>query len=85
MQTTYNHSLVSSIFHNGYRAEDAKNIGKITKFITPAKFSSCLIAEDRNIPKAPSISPETIKAGKRDKYPKIGGFMSQNEAINRNA
>jgi hypothetical protein len=39
-------------FHKGYRAVDIKNIGKITKFITPAKFSSCLIKEDNNRPNA---------------------------------
>ena len=49
--------------HSGYSAEDAKNIGKITKFITPAKFSSCRMALDRNRPIAPSTSPDRISAG----------------------
>ena len=40
-----------------------KNSGKITKFITPAKFSSCLIKDDNNKPKAPSIIPTSTKAG----------------------
>ena len=66
-------------------AEDAKNIGKITKFITPAKFSSCFIADDKNIPNDPNISPEKISAGSIVKYPEIGGIMFQKEAINKNA
>ena len=28
-------------FHSGYSAVERKNIGKMTKFIVPAKFSSC--------------------------------------------
>ena len=45
------HNITTHLFPqfstNGYNADDAKNIGKITKFITPAKFSNCLIAEDK--------------------------------------
>ena len=44
--------------HNGYSAEDAKNMGNITKFITPAKFSSCLISDDNSNPSAASIKPD---------------------------
>ena len=53
----------------------------MTKFITPAKFSSCLIADDKNIPRDPNIKPEIIKAGRIVKYPEIGGIMSHNDAI----
>ena len=34
------------------------------KFITPAKFSSCLMKDDSNNPKAPSIIPTNTKPGK---------------------
>jgi hypothetical protein len=54
-----------------------KNIGKITKFITPAKFSSCRITEDNSNPNAPSIMPERISAGSTVTYPGQGGVMSQ--------
>ena len=56
-------SPASCIFHRGYRAVDRKKVGKMTKFITPAKFSSCRMAEDSSIPSAPSISPLTTSAG----------------------
>ena len=49
--------------HSGYSAEEAKNIGKITKFMTPAKFSSCLTSDEISMPSAPSISPERMSAG----------------------
>src|ERR1700737_3992366 len=49
--------------HSGYSAEEAKNIGKITKFITPAKFSSCLIPDEISMPSAPSIRPDSTSAG----------------------
>ena len=48
---------------SGYSAEEAKNIGKITKFMTPAKFSSCLMTDDMKSASAPSISPESTSAG----------------------
>ena len=41
----------------------AKNIGKMTKFMTPAKFSSCLISDEISIPKAPSMNPLSNSAG----------------------
>ena len=44
-------------------ADDAKNIGKTTKFMTPAKFSSWRISEDITRPSAPSIMPTRISAG----------------------
>ena len=55
---------LSAIFHSGYKALDMKNIGKMTKFITPAKFSSCLIVDEINNPRAPSITPVRISTGK---------------------
>ena len=57
----------------------------MTKFITPAKFSNCFIADDKNIPKDPNIKPEIIRAGRIVKYPEIGGIISQNEAIIKKA
>ena len=73
------------ISRKGARCWLPRRIGKITKFITPAKFSNCLIAEDRNIPNAPNIKPEKINAGRIVKYPDGGGIISQKEAINRKA
>ena len=35
----------------------------------------------RNIPKAPNIRPEIIKAGRIVKYPEIGGIISHKDAI----
>ncbi len=49
--------------HKGYSAEDAKNIGKMTKFMIPAKFSSCLISDDKSMPSAPSMRPARTRAG----------------------
>jgi hypothetical protein len=55
--TRYTHSAPdSSSFHNGYRAVDMKYIGKMTKFIVPAKFSSCLMCTLSSRPSEPSIS-----------------------------
>ena len=45
--------LASCIFHNGYKALERENIGKITKFITRAKFSNCFIKLDNSKPKEP--------------------------------
>ena len=42
---------------------EAKNIGKITKFMMPAKFSSCLMVEDSSMPSAPNIMPVRMSAG----------------------
>ena len=53
----------SFIFHKGYKAELRKNMGKITKFITVAKFSSCFITEEINNAKAFKIIEETIITG----------------------
>ena len=38
-------------------------MGKMTKFITLAKFSSCRIKEEMTSPMEPSISPVRMKAG----------------------
>jgi hypothetical protein len=38
-------------------------MGKMTKVITPAKFSSCLMSDDNSMPSAPSIRPDNAKAG----------------------
>ena len=48
--------LDSRIFHSGYSADERKNIGKMTKFMTPAKFSSWRMVVDSSRPMAPSIS-----------------------------
>ena len=69
----YSHSLESRIFHNGYSADDMKNSGKITKFITPAKFSSWRIAFDSNRPRALSINATSSKAGRAINRPMAGG------------
>ncbi len=58
---------------------------KIIEFITPAKFSSCLIADERNIPKAPNIRPDNISAGRIVIYPVIGGIIFQKLAIIKKA
>ena len=79
----YNRMLDSFIRHKGYRAEEVKNIGKITKFITPAKFSNCLITEEKKSPSDPSIRPERKSAGIRTKYPNNGASTSQNQAISK--
>ena len=47
-------------------------MGKITKFIVPAKFSNCFIYTDINNPNAPSIIPNKIVAGKIYNHPIIG-------------
>ncbi len=39
-----------------------KYIGKITKFIVPAKFSSCLMCTDSSRPSEPSISAAQLAA-----------------------
>ena len=53
----------SLIFQRGYKAELKKNIGKITKFITVAKFSNCLITEEINSAKAFNMIEEIIITG----------------------
>ncbi len=53
----------SFIFQRGYSAELKKNIGKITKFITVAKFSNCLITDEINRAKAFNIIDETMIIG----------------------
>jgi hypothetical protein len=53
----------SFIFHSGYKAELRKNIGKITKFITVAKFSNCFITDDIKRAKAFNIIDDTIITG----------------------
>ena len=50
-------------------------MGKITKFITPAKFSNCRMTEESSSPKAPSISPARISAGNTARYPTGGGSI----------
>ncbi len=50
--------------HKGNKALEMKNIGKITKFITPAKFSSCLTVAESAMPSAPSMNPQITKAGR---------------------
>src|SRR5438270_3306788 len=64
MQTHHRNRLDSFTRQSGYSAEDAKNIGKMTKFITPAKFSSWRMQEDSTRPSAPSISPLSTSAGR---------------------
>ncbi|MNC35967.1 hypothetical protein D3C75_844670 [compost metagenome] len=81
----YSHWLASRIFHNGYSAEDRKNSGKITKFITPAKFSSWRIAFDSNSPRALSISATSNNAGSASNKPVAGGFTPYNQAMARKA
>ena len=39
-----------------------KYMGKMTKFIVPAKFSSCLMCTDSSKPSAPSIKAEQVTA-----------------------
>src|ERR1700730_5602427 len=48
----------------------------MTKFMGPAKFSSCLLTDDTSMPSAPSMRPERIKAGRTAMYPIQGGSMS---------
>src|ERR1700754_3272290 len=62
-QMKYTTGLDCCTSHSGYSAEEAKNIGKITKFITPAKFSNCLMPDDSSIPSEPIIMPDRIRAG----------------------
>src|SRR5471032_2952344 len=69
----YNHSLDSRIFHSGYSADDRKNNGKITKFITPAKFSSWRMALDSSRPSALSINATSSNAGNAINIPRAGG------------
>src|SRR5262249_60665539 len=64
--------------------DDAKNMGKITKFIAPAKFSSCLLTDDINMPSAPSMRPDRTRAGRTATYPSGGASISQNQAMARN-
>ncbi len=52
----------SCSFHSGYSAELMKNIGKITKFMVPAKFSSWRTWTDSSRPSAPSISAASAMA-----------------------
>ena len=72
--------LASFIFHSGYNALDRKNIGKITKFITPAKFSNCLIKLDNINPSAPKKNAIKKIAGIALKYPNSGISTSTNWA-----
>src|SRR6185312_938094 len=65
--------------HSGYSAEEAKNIGKMTKFITPAKFSSWRMTDDMKRARDPSISPARISAGTRVRYPANGSSNSGTE------
>src|SRR5262249_58372534 len=76
--------LPSLTRHSGYSADDAKNIGKITKFIAPAKFSSCLLTDDISMPSAPSMRPDRTRAGRTATYPSGGASISQNQAMARN-
>src|SRR4051795_12619511 len=62
-QIHHSSRLDSFTRQSGYSAEEAKNIGKITKFITPAKFSSWRMSDDSTSPNAPNISPDRISAG----------------------
>ena len=55
---------LSISLHNGYKAEEIKNIGNIAKFIVPAKFSNCFMYTDNNRPNDPSISPNNTIKGK---------------------
>ena len=82
-QRSASRGAASRIFHSGYSAEDRKNIGKITKFITPAKFSSCLMKDDSISPSAPSISPPTSSAGMTAMKPKAGMRTPQSAAMAR--
>ena len=72
-QIQYSHSLASRIFHSGYSAEDRKNMGKITKFMTPAKFSSWRMPFDSSNPRALSISATSSRAGRATSRPSGGG------------
>ena len=76
-----NSAPLSCNLHKGYNAEEMKNIGKITKFIVPAKFSNCLIYTDINKPKAPSIIPNKIVAGRMYSHPKTGVEKFTNRLI----
>ncbi len=60
-------------------------MGKITKFITPAKFSSCRITDERKSPSAPSINPASTSAGITLRYPRGGALIPHHHAIARNA
>ncbi|MNH19444.1 hypothetical protein D3C79_791800 [compost metagenome] len=81
----YNHWLASRIFHNGYSADDRKNSGKITKFITPAKFSSWRMAFDSNSPRALSMKATSSNAGSAISKPAAGGCTPYNQAMARKA
>jgi hypothetical protein len=54
----------SCSFHSGYSAVLRKNIGKMTKFMVPAKFSSCFTYTDSTSPSAPSISAASRNTGR---------------------
>ena len=55
---------LSCKYQSGKSAGEMKNIGKITKFMVPAKFSSCLTCTDKSNPRAPNIIPVRTSAGK---------------------
>ena len=67
------HNRGTGCFHEPARADKApmrqRTSEKITKFITPAKFSSCLTTDDISIPSPPSMRPESTSAVQHEKVP----------------
>ena len=62
-----------------------KNMGKMRKFITPAKFSSWRMREERNMPRAESVRPVSTSTGSSASRPASGTSVPHSQAMARKA